>query len=165
MFSSFIRKRIPEISIFHSPVSPSSSKAVTLLRSAVSGPYPPTSASSPPLNFNLQVVESPPTADQLKTILHYLTPSHPPKPASTTFLTAHPSAPSLTERPDNVHDIVELARSNPNAFKWPIVVDWSGGRVCVGDLDCVKGMLERLRRIRDGEDDDEKIDLPKGWFT
>jgi hypothetical protein len=85
-----------------------------------------------------------------------------------TFLTAHPSAPSLAERPDHVRDIVELARSNPNAFKWPVVVDWGAGRACVGDLDCVERMLERLRRKRDGEpvdDDDEKIEQPKGWFT
>jgi len=81
-----------------------------------------------------------------------------------TFLTAHPSAPSITERPDNVHDIVELARSNPNAFKWPIVVDWDAGRACVGDLDCVKGMLERLRKKRDGEEVEDDIEKPKGWF-
>ena len=38
----------------------------------------------------------------------------------------------------------------------------------MGDLDCVERMLERLRRKRDGklvDDDDEKIEQPKGWFT
>ncbi|KIL61637.1 hypothetical protein M378DRAFT_32555, partial [Amanita muscaria Koide BX008] len=157
MFSSFLRKRIPEISVFHNPSSPPSIKAVQLLRSAVSNPYPPdTTKPNPPLTFDLTVVESFPTTDQLRTILSYLTPSRTTttpksKLASTTFISSHPSSPQLTERPENLHDIAELAKTNSSAVKWPIVVDWAGGKACVGDVECVKALLEGLRRRRDGE--------------
>jgi len=61
--------------------------------------------------------------------------------------------------------IVELAKENPNALKWPIVVDWEDGKVAVGDVDGVKGILEHLRKKRDGEIEEDKVDQPKGWFT
>ncbi|KAM6491140.1 hypothetical protein JOM56_013379 [Amanita muscaria] len=174
MFSSFLRKRIPEISVFHNPSSPPSIKAVQLLRSAVSNPYPPpttpdTTKPNPPLTFDLTVVESFPTTDQLSTILSYLTPSRTTKSklASTTFISSHPSSPPLTERPENLHDIAELAKTNLSAVKWPIVVDWAEGKACVGDVECVKALLEGLRRRRDGEGGKGggEVDKPKGWFA
>lgn len=57
----------------HNPSSPPSLKALALLQSAASGPYPPSSNKS--LKFNLEVVERPPTADQIATILSYLSSS------------------------------------------------------------------------------------------
>ncbi len=67
------------------------------------------------------------------------------------FISAHPSAPSPAEAPKSALGIVELAKKNPNAFKWPVVVDWDKGNVSVGDAEGVKEMLEVLRRKRDGE--------------
>ena len=61
--------------------------------------------------------------------------------------------------------IAELAARNPLALKWPIVVDWNGGKVSIGDVEGVKGILESLRQKRDGESEEEKIDQPKGWFS
>lgn len=92
---------------------------------------------------------SPPTSDQLRVILSYL-----PSPAanpSLVFLSAHPSTPSTAEQPTTVKGIAELAEKNPNAIKWPIVVDWQDGKASVGNVDGVKGMLEHLRKKRDGE--------------
>ena len=48
-------------------------------------------------------------------------------------------------------DISNLAQANPNVLKWPIVVDWDGGRAAVGDVEGVKSILEELRKKRDGE--------------
>ncbi|THU85415.1 hypothetical protein K435DRAFT_764271 [Dendrothele bispora CBS 962.96] len=167
MFSGFVRKAIPELSIFHHPSSPPSTKALALLRSATSGPYPP-GKSSPPLDYKLEVIEAPPTADQLRTILSYVSPSKEsssPSP-SRVFLSAHPSAPTGYDQPHDVSGVHDLAVKNPNALKWPIVVDWTGGKASVGDVEGVKNILEHLRKKRDGElKDEEDIHQPKGWFS
>ncbi|KAL0573324.1 hypothetical protein V5O48_008622 [Marasmius crinis-equi] len=162
MFSAF-RRVVPEISIFHNPSSPPSSKALSLLRAATSGPYPPTNAKNPPLDFKLEVVEAPPTTDQLRTILSF---SSQDSTATSLFLSAHPSSPfaSSTGTP-SLNKVTEVGAKNPNALKWPIVVDWTAGRACVGDVECVKGMLENLRKKRDGEAGEDEPDKPKGWFS
>ncbi|KAM5531856.1 hypothetical protein V8D89_014486 [Ganoderma adspersum] len=155
MFKAFTRT-VPEISIFHNPSSPASKNALTLLRSAVSSPYPPTKPSAPPLDFNLEVIENqPPTGDQLRTILSYL-PSRSPAgpggiadpPTAEALLSSHPTVDSRPQDPDAV---VALASKNPHALKWPIVVDWNNGRAAIGDVGGVKQLLEELRKTRDGE--------------
>ncbi|PIL26129.1 hypothetical protein GSI_11884 [Ganoderma sinense ZZ0214-1] len=155
MFKAFTRA-IPEISIFHNPSSPASKEALNLLHSAVSSPYPPTKSSAPPLNFNLQVIENqPPTGNQLRSILSYL-PSKSSAgpsgiadaPTAEALLSSHPTVDS---RPQDADGVVALASKNPNALKWPIVVDWYNGRAVVGDISGVKQLLEELRKMRDGE--------------
>ena len=147
----------------HHPSSPPSTRALNLLRSSLSTPYPVDSAEGKPLEFELQVVESSPTSDQLKTILSYL-PSKAANP-SMVFLSAHPSGPSTFDQPTTVQEIAELAERNPLAIKWPIVVDWNDGKVSIGDVEGVKGILETLRQKRDGEYKEEEIHEPKGWFS
>ena len=120
-------------------------------------------AEGKPLEFNLQVVETPPTPDQFKTIMSYL-PSKATNP-SMVFLSAHPSGPTTFDQPTTVKGITELAEKNPLAIKWPIVVDWSIGKVSIGDVEGVKGILEYLRQKRDGELEEGKTDPPKGWFS
>jgi hypothetical protein len=147
----------------HQPSSPPSNKALNLLRTSLSSPYPPTKPESPPLEFNLDVVEGAPTSDQLRIILSYL-PSKAITP-SNAFLSAHFAAPTGSERPETTGAIARLAQENPAALKWPIVVDWNGGQASIGDPDGVKAILEKLRQKRDGEAKEEEIDQPKGWFT
>jgi len=60
--------------------------------------------------------------------------------------------------------VAELGAKNPNALKWPVVVDWNGGRASVGDVDGVGKMLEALRQRRDGEVGEDVVQ-PKGWFS
>ncbi|KAJ3776828.1 thioredoxin-like protein [Lentinula raphanica] len=164
MFSAF-RRAAREISIFHHPASPPSQQALDILRSAVSGPYPPTKSTTPPLDFKLEVIEAPPTADQLKTIMSYVSPERSASAASI-FLSAHPSTPSGSEAPQSASAIHDIGVKNPKVMKWPIVVDWTGGRASIGDVEGVKSILETLRKQRDGEiPNDETIDQPKGWFS
>jgi len=159
MFNSF-RRLLPEISIFHNSSSPQSVNALSVLRSALSSPYPPGNLNGQPLQFNLSVVEAPPNPDQLKTILSYL-----PSPAtnpSMVLLSVHPSV-SATEQPTTLKEIAELAEKNPKALKWPIVVNWNDGKASIG-VDGVKDILETLRQRRDGEMKDEDVES-KGWFS
>ncbi|KAJ7451077.1 hypothetical protein FB451DRAFT_1284603 [Mycena latifolia] len=147
-FSGWTRT-VPEISIFHNPGSPPSVKALGLLRSALSAPYPPGKASAP-LQFNLEVVEGSPTADQLSAILSYLPSKNDASPSpSSVFLSAHPS--SASSEGASLAAVSSIGRDKPNAFKWPIVVDWNAGKASVGDVDGVEGILELLRQKRDGE--------------
>ncbi|KIJ64340.1 hypothetical protein HYDPIDRAFT_181957 [Hydnomerulius pinastri MD-312] len=167
MFSAF-SKRLPQISIFHHPSSPPSTKALAMLRSSLSGPFPPNKPDAPPLDFNLEVIEStPPTPEQLRTILSYLTPkdSAAAPPPYSTFLSSHPSAAGVSEQPQSAVGIANLGAQNPNALKWPVVVDWNGGKASIGDVDGVKGILEALRQRRDGEVKDEDTHQSKGWFS
>ncbi|KIJ18357.1 hypothetical protein PAXINDRAFT_72110, partial [Paxillus involutus ATCC 200175] len=149
----------------HHPSSPPSVKALAMLRSSLSAPYPPDKPNAPPLDFNLEVIESkPPTPHQLRIILSNLTPkdSAAASPSYSTFLSSHPSAPASSEQPHSAIGVVNLATQNPNALKWPVVVDWNGGRASVGDVDGVKNILEALRQRRDGEvKDDDDIAQPK----
>lgn len=142
----------------HRAQSPPSTNALKLLRASLSGPYPETS--NQPLQFELEVVESPPTADQLSTIMSYL-PSPATNPAMV-LLSAHPSA---SEQPQSLKGIHELAQKNPNSLKWPIVVNWNDGKVAIGDERGVKDILEHLRKKRDGELKEEEDLQPKGWFS
>lgn len=146
----------------HRSTSPPSNTALALLRSSLSGPYPPNKPASPPLEFNLEVVESPPTSDQMSTIMSYL-PTKRTSPSA--FLSAHPASSGESDSAQTFSTVSEISRQNPNAMKWPIVVDWSGGQASIGDVDGVKGILEILRQKRDGELKEEAVDKPKGWFS
>ena len=108
------------------------------------------------------VVEGPPTQDQLRSILSYVAPEG-RTAAGSVFLSAHPAA--EPEKPADVEAIPKLASQHPNALKWPIVVDWAGGRASVGNVDGVKAMLEELRKVRDGEVPPPEEYKPKGWFS
>ncbi|KAG0700998.1 thioredoxin-like protein [Suillus ampliporus] len=166
MFTGF-KRSLPQISIFHHPSSPPSIQALALLRNALASPYPPGKPSAPPLEFDLEVVEKkPPTPDQLKIILSYITPPRSTAPpALSTFLSAHTASPGPGEQPQSVKGIVSLVEQNPNVFKWPVVVDWVGGRASIGDVEGVKEILEAIRQRRDGEVNKEEVDQPKGWFS
>lgn len=61
--------------------------------------------------------------------------------------------------------IANLGTQNPNAMRWPIVVDWTGGRASIGDVEGVKGILEMLRQKRDGESKGDEEFKPKGWIS
>lgn len=84
---------------------------------------------------------------------------------SATFLSAHPAAPAGPERPETLSDVAQLGLQHPNAMRWPIVVDWLGGKASIGDVEGVKGILETLRQRRDGETEGEDLHRPTGWFT
>ena len=68
-------------------------------------------------------------------------------------------------RPSSADAIARVASENPHALKWPIVVDWTGGKASVGNIDGVKGILEELRKRRDGELKGDEEHRPKGWFS
>ncbi len=139
-----------------------------MLRAAASSPYPSGVSSAPPLTFNLEVIENtPPTADQIRTILDYLPPLRDVDDPHhvVALISSHHSAPSLPDRPHSPEGLVRLAQKSPLAIKWPIVVDWTNGRASAGDSEGVKDILEYMRKKRDGEIKEEEDFKPRGWFS
>jgi len=128
-----------------------SDRALQLLRSAASGSYPP-GRSDRPLTFNLEVITSLPTKDQLHLIESYL-----PNGGLASFLTAG--------SPATADQVLSQANRDLDGFKWPVVVDWVGGKASVGDVDGVNEILENLRKKRDGEVNEPEEHKPKGWFS
>jgi hypothetical protein len=132
-----------------------------MLRDSLSGPYPPGNGKGQPLEFQLEVVESPPNSAQLGTIMSYL-PSKAANP-SMVFLSAHSSTANIAEQPTTLKGIATLAETNPKAFKWPVVVDWVDGKASIGSTEGVNEILESIRKKRDGETKEEDVYRP-GWF-
>ncbi|KAH7104371.1 hypothetical protein BKA62DRAFT_694463 [Auriculariales sp. MPI-PUGE-AT-0066] len=67
-------RALPAISLFHNPANAHSKRVLGQLQAALAKPYPSSSegTSQKPLEFDLEVVESDPTPEQLSTIRKYL---------------------------------------------------------------------------------------------
>lgn len=80
--------------------------------------------------------------DQLRAISGYS-----PKGGLSGFL----SGSGAGEQVGSAEKVLALAGQSPDSFKWPVVVDWSGGKASIGDIEGVKEILEGIRKKRDGE--------------
>jgi hypothetical protein len=90
------------------------------------------------------------------------------------FLSAHPSTSGSEEASgrDEVERVIHTAKSNPLALKYPIVVDWDVGKIAVGSVADVEGLLQVRANLRDegGEGDggkpgeEQKKGLPSSLF-
>ena len=67
--------------------------------------------------------------------------------------------------PATTDQVLSRAKRDLDAFKWPVVVDWVGGKASVGEVDGVNEILENLRKRRDGEVNEPEDHKPKGWFS
>ncbi|KAL9624734.1 MAG: hypothetical protein Q9160_001088 [Pyrenula sp. 1 TL-2023] len=68
--------------------------------------------------FELDVQEAPPTADQMNNILEYL---------------GSGKAGELVKGAMSSSDAVQKIKQNPDSFLRPVVVDWNAGRAVIGD--------------------------------
>ncbi|KAG9094050.1 hypothetical protein FS749_013204 [Ceratobasidium sp. UAMH 11750] len=159
-------RSIPNLSIFHNASSQHSTRILQLLRSSLSNPYLPPSlaartnlnppnpqkpAPKPqrPLEFNLDVSTTPPTPDQYETMFQYLrsqppTPSVMGSPTLSRFLVKH------SEPVNSTDELAELAKKNPSAVRWPVVVHWDDGLVAIEREDDVNNILEVIYEEANG---------------
>ncbi|KAK0717142.1 thioredoxin-like protein, partial [Lasiosphaeria miniovina] len=114
------------ITLFHKPSSPASVKIATLLKqtsaaaseSATEDQASDHSAQATQIpEFELTIVEDPPTPSQLETILDYV-----PKA----------DIPSIVAGEINKHDALKAFKQNNQKFQVPLVVDWNNGKVVPG---------------------------------
>jgi len=121
-------KSLDVITLFHKPSSAASTRVFTLLKQAsaeASSPATEDQASdhghqdkAQRSEFELDVTESAPTSDQLRSILEYLG----GKPASAVVQGARDEA-----------DAMKKLKENADSFTRPLTVDWNNGRAVVGD--------------------------------
>ncbi|KAK3215057.1 hypothetical protein GRF29_19g2063035 [Pseudopithomyces chartarum] len=129
------------VTLFHKPSSTASTRVLTLLKQtnaqAVSHATEDQASSHQTqsklerVEFDLDVTEAPPTADQLKSILEYL---------------GGPGAASKVIRgANNEADAMRVLKADGEKFERPVVVDWNQGKAVVGDSE--SEILSLLRSI------------------
>merc|ERR1712039_1092977 len=102
------------ITLFHAPSVPASMRAHAILKQAAATDQSRLQRT----DFNLDVQETPPTPDQLTSILDYLGPS---------------KAGTVVEEATGTSDALRKFNAKQQAFQRPVTVDWNNGRAVVGD--------------------------------
>ncbi|DAA74556.1 TPA_exp: hypothetical protein A8136_3314 [Trichophyton benhamiae CBS 112371] len=121
-------KTLDIITLFHKPTLASSTKALSVLQRASTAikEGTATSPSGSPLrnsDFELNVTEEPPTTDQLKLIMDYMTSS---PLASGGIGVGKPG--DLVSGATDRSDAVKRLKENGDSFIRPVVVDWNNGK-------------------------------------
>ncbi|MCJ1363723.1 hypothetical protein MMC16_002832 [Acarospora aff. strigata] len=118
-------KPIDVITLFHSPARPASSRVLKILQQASAEaseppPEPDQSGQSKVQSkeFELNVMEDPPTGDQLRSILEYVGPRR---------------AGDLIKGARGEAEAMRKLQENGESFVRPVVVDWSNGRAVIGE--------------------------------
>ncbi|APA11674.1 hypothetical protein SS1G_05135 [Sclerotinia sclerotiorum 1980 UF-70] len=121
-------KTLDVITLFHKASSPASLRVFTLLKRASANAAAfatedqasDLAANTTPQRdeFELEVTESAPTPDQLRSILEFMGPS---------------KIGSIVTGAKDEADAVRKIKSNEDSFQRPLTVDWSNGRAVAGD--------------------------------
>ncbi|KAK5089551.1 hypothetical protein LTR70_005912 [Exophiala xenobiotica] len=125
----FRQKTLDVITLFHKPSLSSSNRVLTLLKQGSSqaqetatvdqaGDHAPQNNAVQREPFELDVTESTPTEDQLRSIFEYV---------------GQNKISSVVEGATSVSDAVKKLAADEGAFKRPVVVDWNQGRAVVGE--------------------------------
>jgi len=130
------------VTLFHKPSNPASTRILTLLKQT-SAAASTTATEDQASNhsdhsrtqhdhapFDLDVVEGPPTADQLRSIISYV---------------GERNAGSVVPGAQDAADAARKMRQDMNAFRRPLVVDWNAGKVVVGEKQ--SDVIEMLKNL------------------
>ncbi|GES63105.1 hypothetical protein P170DRAFT_408385 [Aspergillus terreus] len=122
-------KTLDPITLFHSPSVPSSTRVLNILKQASAAAEAETVASKRG-EFQLEITTAPPTADQLRNILDYVTAN----PAGASQNTVQYGVGEVIRGAKDAEDAVKrFKESGEGVFVRPITVDWTNGRAVVGD--------------------------------
>ncbi|KAI0403103.1 thioredoxin-like protein [Xylaria palmicola] len=134
------RKTLDIVTLFHKPGLPASVRAATVLKQASANATEgatedQASDHSHQTNphraeFELEITEEPPTADQLKTILEYVGKS---------------KIGSIVQGAQTENEALKKLKENANNFNRPVIVDWNNGRALASDKEsAILKMLNQL---------------------
>ncbi|PLB49271.1 hypothetical protein P170DRAFT_408385 [Aspergillus steynii IBT 23096] len=123
-------KTIDPITLFHKPSLPSSARTLNILKQASAAAESGSLPSSTRGEFQLEITTAPPTTDQLRNILDYVT--------------ANPAGAGANKKQYAIEEVVRGARDAEEAVKRfkedpegsfvrPVTVDWTNGQAVVGD--------------------------------
>ncbi|KAL4805877.1 thioredoxin-like protein [Aspergillus unguis] len=121
-------KTLDPITLFHTPSLPTSSTAYNVLKTASAAAQ---SATSPVGRgeFQLEVTTAPPTTDQLRNILEYVTgdPSGGGKEGGARYAVSE-----IIQGARDAEDAVKKFKEDSGRFVRPVTVDWTNGQAVVG---------------------------------
>ncbi|KAI1328640.1 DUF1687-domain-containing protein [Xylariaceae sp. FL0255] len=131
------RKTLDIVTVFHKPSLSSSVRAVTVLKQASANASESatedqasdhTAQTHPPRSeFELEVTEQPPTADQLKTILSYV---------------GNAKINTVIKGANSENEALKKFKESAESFQHPVIVDWSNGKaVASGEESVILKML------------------------
>ncbi|TGJ80167.1 hypothetical protein E0Z10_g8600 [Xylaria hypoxylon] len=135
------RKTLDIVTLFHKAGSPASVRAATVLKQAsanaaefatedqASDHSHQTNHQRP--EFELNITEDPPTADQLKTILEYVGKS---------------KISSVIKGATTENEALKKLKESSDNIKYPVIVDWNNGRALASDNESeILKMLSQLK--------------------
>ncbi|KAL4904613.1 hypothetical protein BDW74DRAFT_154245 [Aspergillus multicolor] len=122
-------KSLDPITLFHTPSSAKSTTAYNILKSASAA----ASNASTPIGrgeFQLEVTTAPPTTDQLRNIIEYVTgdPSGGGKEGGARYVVSE-----IIQGAKDAEDAVKRFKEDSGRFVRPVTVDWTNGQAVVGD--------------------------------
>ncbi|TEA20229.1 putative redox protein fmp46 [Colletotrichum sidae] len=140
-------KTLDIVTLFHKASSPASVRAATLLKQVsangtagatedqASDHSAQTSPNKSRAEFELNITEDKPTADQVKTILEYVGKSR---------------IPSIVKGASTEEEALKKFQQNVDNFQRPVIVDWNNGKAVAGDNESeILKMLNALNSTKD----------------
>ncbi|KAI8959729.1 DUF1687-domain-containing protein [Daldinia sp. FL1419] len=134
-------KTLDIVTLFHKAGSPASTRAANLLKQVsanatetatedqASDHSHQTHPKRARQEFELNITEELPTADQLKTILEYV---------------GKNKISSVIQGATTENEALKKFRENKESFKWPVIVDWNNGKAIASDKESeILKMLEQ----------------------
>ncbi|KAI0096386.1 DUF1687-domain-containing protein [Nemania sp. FL0031] len=128
-------KTLDIITLFHKAGSPASVRAAAVLKQVSTNATEAATedqASNKPIyrsDFELNITEEPPTADQVKTILEYV---------------GKNKISSIIKGATSETEAIRIFNKTPDSFKRPVVVDWNNGKAIATEKESeILKMLEQ----------------------
>ncbi|CAL5868992.1 uncharacterized protein PFLUO_LOCUS3220 [Penicillium psychrofluorescens] len=143
-------KTLDPITLFHSPSLAPSTRALNILKQASTNASETATedqasdysshAKQQRGDFELEVTTNPPTVDQLRNILDYISPvsGTGPQGGKNTY-----SISELVKGARDAEDAIKKFKEDGGNFVRPVTVDWVNGRAVIGD-----GESEILKMVR-----------------
>ncbi|KAF7715355.1 Uncharacterized protein PECH_001560 [Penicillium ucsense] len=146
-------KTLDPITLFHSPSLAPSTRVLNILKQAsITASETATEdqasdhsahAAQQRGDFELEVTTAPPTTDQLRSILDYISPVGAAGPGSGGKGKASYGVGELIKGARDAEDAIKKFKEDQGAFVRPVTVDWVNGRAVIGDNES-----EILRMVR-----------------
>ncbi|RAL16129.1 uncharacterized protein BO97DRAFT_468217 [Aspergillus homomorphus CBS 101889] len=125
-------KTLDPITLFHAPSSKASQNALKTLQRAATIAESDAAPAGGRGEFQLEVTTAPPTADQLRNILDYVTGN--PAGAGAVDRGARYAVGEVVRGARDAEDAIRKFKGDPEgSFARPVTVDWTNGQAVVGD--------------------------------
>ncbi|RAH42882.1 uncharacterized protein BO66DRAFT_443143 [Aspergillus aculeatinus CBS 121060] len=125
-------KTLDPITLFHTPSNPASKNAYKILQRASTQAQSPDAPAGGRGEFQLEVTTAPPTTDQLRNILDYVTGN--PAGAGAPDKGSRCAVGEVVRGAKDAEEAIRRFKGDPEGtFVRPITVDWTNGQAVVGD--------------------------------